>query len=61
MRKLQQDENIMRYMGGARDESGVVAWLGRQVAHWEQHGFGAWLLRQPPNTGAMGTCGLRYT
>jgi RimJ/RimL family protein N-acetyltransferase len=60
-RRLQQDERYMRYMGGSRDEAGTVAWIHRQVAHWDDHGFGMWFLRDRVTGELAGGGGMRHS
>jgi RimJ/RimL family protein N-acetyltransferase len=50
-RMLQQD--------GA-SESEVLAWLERNLAHWAEHGFGIWILRDPASGLVLGRAGLRH-
>ncbi len=30
------------------------------LAHWERHGFGVWMFRDPADGRLIGPCGLRY-
>ena len=42
----------MAFLGGIRDEAGTDRYLSSNLAHWAQHGFGLWMLRDR-ETGAM--------
>lgn len=35
----------MSYLGGVRDADATRAYLDRNLAHWEEHNFGLWMLR----------------
>jgi ribosomal-protein-alanine N-acetyltransferase len=34
------DERVMQWLGGVQTADQARAWLDRQIAHWEAHGFG---------------------
>ena len=60
LRRMDQDERFMAYLGGARDEPATQQYLERNLAHWAEHGFGLWMLREL-NTGMMvGRAVLRH-
>jgi len=50
----------MATLGGVRDEAETVAYLDRNLAHWAEHGFGMWILRDPPTALVIGRAGLRH-
>ena len=41
-------------------EADPEAWLERHLAHWTEHGFGIWVLRDPAGGRVMGHAGLRH-
>lgn len=58
LRAMLQDSEVMYAYNGAFTEEETLAWLERQLARYEQYGFGLWavILRE---TGEMvGQCGL---
>lgn len=42
-------------------EDDVIAGLRAQIAHWDRHGFGMWLLRDRETGVMVGRGGLQYT
>lgn len=52
LRRMDADERFMAMLGGVRDEAGTLAYLDRNLAHWEAHGHGLYMLRDRA-TGAM--------
>jgi RimJ/RimL family protein N-acetyltransferase len=60
LRRMDGNARMMASLGGTRSDAQTKAYLERNLAHWEQHGFGIWILRDP-NTGyVMGRAGLRH-
>ncbi len=47
-------------LGGVRDEAWTRAYLERNVRHWDQHGFGLWMLRLEPDGPVIGRGLLRH-
>jgi hypothetical protein len=45
LRRIDQNEFFMAGLGGVRGEAGTRAYFDRNMAHWGQHGFGLWMLR----------------
>jgi RimJ/RimL family protein N-acetyltransferase len=53
------DAKVTATLGGVRTRDWVAEYLDKQIAHWQQHGFGLWTVRDR-NTGVfIGRCGLR--
>jgi [ribosomal protein S5]-alanine N-acetyltransferase len=46
LRALYQDPDVAHWLGGARSDECVAARLGFELAHWEAHGFGAWIFAE---------------
>lgn len=57
--ELHLDPEVMRMIGGVRDAHGSAAWLERNLAHWDDDGFGQWMLRDETNQ-LIGRGGLRW-
>lgn len=56
---LHLDAEVSRYIGGARSAETTTKYLATNMAHWDHHGFGLWVLRT--NDGAFaGRAGLRH-
>src|SRR5687767_2519901 len=52
LRRMDADEGFMALLGGVRDEAGTLAYLDRNLAHWDRCGYGLYMLRDRA-TGAM--------
>jgi RimJ/RimL family protein N-acetyltransferase len=52
LRRTDQSKQFMAYLGGVRDEAGTERYLDWNLAHWLEHGFGLWMLRER-ETGVM--------
>jgi RimJ/RimL family protein N-acetyltransferase len=56
---LHLDPEVSRYLGGVRSPEVTKTYLTTNIAHWDQHGFGLWVLRT--RTGEFaGRAGLRH-
>jgi len=42
---LHLDPDVSRYLGGVRSPEATRAYLTVNMAHWDRHGFGLWVLR----------------
>lgn len=60
MRRFQGDPVVMRYIGGVRSEEQTVAYLERNLRHWDDHGFGVWVLREAGRPEMAGIGVLRH-
>ncbi len=60
VRRLQRDAEYMRYEGGTRSEAQVADYLDRTVAHWNEHGFGTWILHDRTTGTLAGMGGLHH-
>ncbi|AWM04864.1 GNAT family N-acetyltransferase [Bradyrhizobium amphicarpaeae] len=56
---LHQDPDVSRYLGGVRSAETTKAYLGINMAHWDRHGFGLWVLRTTDGAFA-GRAGVRH-
>lgn len=59
IRRMDRDPRVMAALGGVRTEAETLAHLERNLAHWAEHGFGIWILREPETGALMGRAGLR--
>ena len=50
---------MSRYLGGVRSAEATEAYLAVNMAHWDQHGFGLWVLRTKDGAFA-GRAGIRH-
>jgi RimJ/RimL family protein N-acetyltransferase len=60
LRQMDQDDRFMAYLGGIRDEAGTDRYLTNNLAHWTQHGFGLWMLRDREAGALIGRAVLRH-
>lgn len=60
LRRMDQDPRVMATLGGVRTEAETRGYLDRNLAHWAEHGFGVWVLREPGTEILMGRAGLRH-
>jgi RimJ/RimL family protein N-acetyltransferase len=57
--RLHLDAEVSRYLGGVRAPEVTKSYLDVNMAHWDRHGFGLWVLRTEDGTFA-GRAGLRH-
>ena len=60
LRRMDGDERMMATLGGVREETGTVAYLERNLAHWREYGFGIWMLRARETRAMIGRAVLRH-
>jgi RimJ/RimL family protein N-acetyltransferase len=60
LRRMDSDEQMMATLGGIRDQAGTAAYLARNLEHWDEHGFGIWMLRDLQTGTMMGRAVLRH-
>jgi len=56
---LHLDPDVSRYLGGVRSAEATAAYLVANIAHWDRHGFGLWVLRTRSGEFA-GRAGIRH-
>jgi ribosomal-protein-alanine N-acetyltransferase len=59
LRAMHRNEQLMAMLGGIRSDSETDAYLARNLAHWSEHGFGIWMLRDATTDHIIGRAGLR--
>jgi GNAT superfamily N-acetyltransferase len=57
---MDQSQPFMALLGGVRDEAGSADYMERNLAHWEAHGFGLWMLRDAASADMIGRAVLRH-
>ena len=50
----------MALLGGVRDEAQTTEYLEKNLAHWAEHGFGSWILRDATSRRVVGRAILRH-
>lgn len=58
--RLHLDPRVMATLGGLRPPEDTREWLGRNLEHWRQHGFGLWLAYDRATGRFAGRGGLRH-
>lgn len=56
---LHLDPEVSRYLGGVRAPEVTKTYLATNIAHWDRHGFGLWVLRTKDGAFA-GRAGIRH-
>jgi RimJ/RimL family protein N-acetyltransferase len=57
--RMYRDPVVMATLAGVRTEEETAGMLKKHLAHWETHGFGWWVMREPQTGEFMGRGGLR--
>lgn len=60
LRRMDNNAQMMASLGGIRTDAETKTYLERNLAHWDEHGFGVWILRDPTTGRVMGRAGLRH-
>lgn len=58
--RMHRDPAVMARLGGVRDEEQTAAYLLRNLRHWEEYGFGLWVLRERGGGEPVGRAVLRH-
>ena len=56
---LHRDPAVMAMIGGTRSAEESELWLRRNLEHWDDNGFGQWMLRDATSQ-LVGRAGLRW-
>lgn len=57
--EMSADPTVMQYLLPLSDRGlSVEAWVARARAHWDEHGFGQWVVELPGEAGFIGAVGL---
>jgi RimJ/RimL family protein N-acetyltransferase len=58
--RMHADPAQMEMLGGVRDEAQTRSYLERNLAHWAEHGFGLWMVRDPAANEVVGRALVRH-
>src|SRR5689334_15457386 len=58
--ELHLDPEVSQYLGGVRSPAETEEYLKANLAHWDRHGFGLWVIRTLDGSFA-GRAGIRHT
>jgi len=58
--RMHTDPVQMAMLGGVRDEAQTRDYLAKNLAHWDAHRFGAWMLRETAGGPVVGRSILRH-
>lgn len=58
--RMHSDPIVMATLGGVRDGLATQAYLEQNLAHWDGHGFGMWILREKITGAVVGRAALRH-
>lgn len=58
--RMYADPQVTATLGGVRTADWVAEYLKTQMAHWDEHGFGFWTVRDRLTGEFIGRGGLRY-
>ena len=57
--QMNLDERIMAHLGGSRTLKQTSEYMKHNLTHWEQYGYGIWILKQRATGQLTGRGGLR--
>ena len=58
--RMHRDAEQMAMLGGVRTPEQTAAYMERNLAHWDEFGFGIWLLKDVTTNEAIGRTLLRH-
>jgi RimJ/RimL family protein N-acetyltransferase len=58
--RMHTDARVMATLGGVRSAEATQQFLERNLAHWDEHGFGLWVARAATTGRFAGRGGLRH-
>ncbi len=58
--RMHQDERVMAHLGGPRSPEQTSDYVEQNLTHWEQYGYGIWILRERATGCPVGRGGLRH-
>jgi RimJ/RimL family protein N-acetyltransferase len=56
--ELSADPVVMEFLRPATEPGAAEAWAARAREHWQQHGFGQWVVEIPGEASLIGVVGL---
>jgi len=60
IRRMHRDAAVMAQLGGVRDDAQTAAYLAKNLKHWDEYGFGLWVLRERAGGEPVGRAVLRH-
>ncbi len=60
IRRMHQDPRVMANLGGLRDDDESLAYLERNLEHWDRYGFGIWIVTTPDREVVVGRACVRH-
>jgi RimJ/RimL family protein N-acetyltransferase len=60
LRRMDTNPVVMEHLGGIRDEAKTLARFERDLWHWDEYGYGAWVLYEPNGQDMIGRAVLRH-
>lgn len=57
---MDRDQQFMAQLGGPRDAAQTAAYLAKNLQHWDDYGFGLWILRLAEDGRIAGRGALRH-
>ena len=57
---MHRDAAVMAQLGGVRDDAQTDAYLAKNLKHWDDYGFGLWILREVGGGEPVGRAVLRH-
>ena len=60
IRAMDTDPQFMALLGGSRDAEQTAAYMTRNLQHWDDYGFGLWILRDAHDERIAGRAVIRH-
>jgi len=60
IRRMHRDAAVMAQLGGVRDDAQTDAYLAKNLKHWDDYGYGLWILRDVGGGEPVGRAVLRH-
>lgn len=57
---MSADPEVMRYLVGFPDRGAIESWVTTARGHWQEHGFGQWVVELPGEARFIGVVGLGH-
>ena len=58
--RMHRDPAVMATLGGVRDDAQTEAYLTRNLKHWDDYGFGLWIVRDAADGRVAGRAVVRH-
>jgi RimJ/RimL family protein N-acetyltransferase len=60
LRRMDTHPVVMEHLGGVREDTKTLARFDRDLRHWDEHGYGAWVLHELNGQDVIGRAVLRH-